>query len=214
LQHALRSGLWAAASVQQPGSRPLEFEGAGSLASRLVEWPADLTVACQCHYHPDDLRELREAQERNLLRVAAACRAQRRELLIGIIAGSHGELREDSVARVLRRLYELDIRPDWWALEPQPNAGWQQCAQVIAGNDAYCRGILISLEAAGEGSTALLALAARTTLVRGFVAGRSMFAGAAAAWLAGQISDEALAADITGRFRALVATWGSERSAK
>jgi 5-dehydro-2-deoxygluconokinase len=214
LQQALRSGLWAARSVQQPGSRPLEFHGSGSLASRLIEWPLDLTVACQCHYHADDPRELREAQERNLLRVAAACRAQGRELLIGIVAGGHGELREDSVARVLRRVYELDIRPDWWELEPQPEAGWQQCAELIAGSDVYCRGILVNLETAGEGSTAALAAAAGTALVRGFVAGRSMLAGAAAAWLAGQISDEALAADITGRFRALVETWGSERSAK
>ena len=212
LRQAMRFGLWAAGAVQQEGSRPLAFERAGSLASRLVEWPADLTVACQCHYHPDDARELREIQEQNLLRVAAACRAQGRELLLGIVAGGHGELREDTLARVLSRLYSLEIRPDWWVLERQPTAAWEQCAEVISGFDAYCRGILVRLDAAAEEAAALLAPAAASPLVRGFVAGRSMFAGATAAWLSGQISDEALLADITGQFRALVEAWGSERS--
>jgi len=41
-----------------------------------------------------------------------------------------------------------------------------------------------------------------------------MCASAAAAWLAGQVSDEALTADIAQRFGALVESWGSaERSA-
>jgi 5-dehydro-2-deoxygluconokinase len=213
LRQAMRSGLWAAGAVQQEGSRPLAFERAGSLASRLVEWPADLTVACQCHYHPDDARELREVQEQNLLRVAAACRAQGRELLLGIVAGPHGELREDTLARVLSRLYSLEIRPDWWVLEGQQRAAWEHCTEVIARFDAYCRGILVRLDAAAEEAAALLAPAAASPLVRGFVAGRSMFAGATAAWLSGQISDEALVADITGQFRALVEAWGSERSA-
>ena len=84
---------------------------------------------------------------------------------------------------------------------------------MISGFDAYCRGILVRLDAAAEEAAALLAPAAASPLVRGFVAGRSMFAGATAAWLSGQISDEALVADITGQFRALVEAWGSERSA-
>jgi len=46
-------------------------------------------------------------------------------LLLEIIAGRHGELREETVAGVLARIYELDIRPDWWKLEPQPGPnGW------------------------------------------------------------------------------------------
>ena len=220
LRQAVRCGLWAAGCVQQPGSRPLEFEGEASLASRLLEWPMDLTVACRAHYHPDDLQALREAQEHNLLRVAAACRAQGRELLLGIVAGAHGELREDTVARVLTRLYALDIRPEWWELEPQTNAGWQHCAAVIAANDAYCRGILVSLDAgvgldAPDGErTSQLVQAAEVSIVRGFVAGRSMLAGPAAAWLAGQMSEEALAAAITGRLQAVIEAWRCVRGAQ
>jgi 5-dehydro-2-deoxygluconokinase len=207
LCHAAHGNLWVARSVQQAGSRPLEFEGGGSLAARLVEWPAGITVKCRCQYHPDDPRELREAQERNLLRVAAACRAQGRELLLEIIAARHGELREDTVARVLSRLYALEVRPDVWQLEPQPGAAaWERCADAIAANDAYCRGVVVGLEAPSAQGAALAAAAA-SPIVRGLVAGRSIFAGIQQTWLGGGMSDAAATEHIAERFRALVDTW-------
>ncbi len=213
LRHAGRQNLWLARPVERPGSRPLEFAGAGSLAAQLLQWPAELTVKCLCLYHPEDAADLRQAQERNLLRVAAACRAQGRELLLEIIAGKHGELREDTVARVLARIYELDIRPDWWILEPQPGPNaWARCAQVLAENDQFCRGILVlGLDAPMEELTRSLTAAAASPIVRGFAVGRTIFASAAQAWLSGQISDEAAIEDIAGRFGALVQVWSSAR---
>jgi len=213
LRHAARQNLWLARPVERPGSRPLEFEGTGSLAAQLLQWPAELTVKCLCLYHPEDAADLRQAQERNLLRVAAACRAQGRELLLEIIAGKHGELREDTVARVLARIYELDIRPDWWILEPQPGPNaWARCAQVLAENDPFCRGILVfGLDAPMEELTRSLTAAAASPIVRGFAVGRTIFASAAQAWLSGQISDEAAIEDIAGRFGALVQVWSSAR---
>jgi 5-dehydro-2-deoxygluconokinase len=212
LRHAARGGLWVARAVQRPGSRPLEFEGAHSLAVHLLEWPSGITVECECRYHPDDPPELRTAQERNLARLATACRAQARELLLGIIAGQHGELREDTVARVLSRLYALDIRPDWWLLEGRPGvAAWERCAEVIAANDPYCRGILVGLHAPIKPPPQLLARAAATAIVRGFISGGSIFADAAEAWLRGQISVEVAIEHIAERFRTLVAAWVSTR---
>jgi myo-inositol catabolism protein IolC len=49
-------------------------------------------------------------------------------------------------------------------------------------------------------------------IVRGLIAGRSILAGAAQAWLAGEKSDEATTLEIAARFRALIEAW-SERSA-
>jgi 5-dehydro-2-deoxygluconokinase len=212
LHHAARTNLWLARAVERPGSRPLEFERAGSLAAHLIEWPIELTVKCLCRYHPDDPPGLRHAQERSLLRLAAACRAQGRELLLEIIAGEHGEMRPDTVARVLSRIYELDIRPDWWKLEPQasPNA-WERCAEVIARNDEFCRGIVVGLDVPIEQLGRSLALAAASPIVRGVAAGRTILASAAQAWLSGQISDEAAIADIAERFRVLVEMWSSAR---
>jgi len=117
------------------------------------------------------------------------------------------------VARVLARIYELDIRPDWWRLEPQPGPnGWERCAQVIAQNDPFCRGVLVlGLDAPMEELTRSLTVAAASAIVRGFAVGRTLFASAAQAWLSGQISDETAIEDIAGRFRALVEVWSAAR---
>jgi 5-dehydro-2-deoxygluconokinase len=212
LCHAAGSNLWLARAVERPDSRPLEFERADSLAAHLIEWPIELTVKCRCLYHPDDPPDLRYAQERNLLRLAAACRAQGRELLLEIIAGEHGETRQDTVARVLSRIYELEIRADWWTLEPQASTdAWERCAEVIARNDEFCRGILVALDAPMEQWARSLALAAASPIVRGVAVGRTILASAAPAWLSGQISDEAAIEDIAGRFRVLVEVWSSAR---
>src|SRR5437588_809637 len=212
LRDAERARLWLAQPVERPASRPLEFEAA-SLAAHLEPWPAALTVKCLCLYHPDDRAELRGAQERNLLRLAAACRAQQRELLLEIAAGGHGELEESTTARVLSRLYELGIRPDWWGLEPQPGASaWERCAAVIAANDEYCRGALVcGLDEPPERIARALALAAAVPLVRGLVAGGSILTGGAQAWLAGEKSDETATVEIAARFAALVEVWSTVR---
>ncbi len=163
------------------------------------------------------LRDAGRAQlwlaERNLLRLAAACRAQQRELLLEIAAGGHGELEESTTARVLSRLYELGIRPDWWGLEPQPGASaWERCAAVIAANDEYCRGVLVcGLDEPRERIARSLALAAAVPLVRGLVAGGSILTGGAQAWLAGEKSDETATVEIAARFAALVEVWSTVR---
>jgi 5-dehydro-2-deoxygluconokinase len=209
-RHDVHENLWVARSVHCEGERPLEFESTGSLATTLMEWPIDVTVSCQCHYHPDDSEELRNAEERNLLRLAVACRAQGRELLLWITAGQPLARQADAVARVLERMYELDIRPDWWQLEPQTEgAAWARCAEVIARHDTHCRGILVS--APPDETTALLALAAATPAVRGFIAGGSIVGAVTAAWLAGQLSDEAAVESVAKRFAALVEIWRAAR---
>jgi len=204
--------LWLAREVAQPLARPLEFAGGASLAVQLTEWPTGVSVACRCQYHPQDPRELREAQERNLLRLAAACRAQGRELLLEISPGGAGGLRADTEARVLSRLYELGIRPDWWVLEPQRHdMSWESCARVIGASDPYCRGFLVALRAPLEREAPLLAAAAASPVVRGFIAGGSILDDVAAAWLSGQMSAESVIAEIAGRFRALAEAWISVR---
>jgi 5-dehydro-2-deoxygluconokinase len=201
--------FWIGRPVEQPGSRPLDFEEGGDLGSRLVEWPVGHTVKCLCFYHPDDPDDLKARQERELLRVADAARRVGRELLIEIIAGKHGPLGADTVARVVARLYDLDIKPDWWKLEPQADtAAWRAVADVITARDPHCRGIvMLGLEAPEAELEAAFRAAGDVALVKGFAVGRTIFADAARRWLAGEIDDRAAVADMAGRFARLVAAW-------
>jgi 5-dehydro-2-deoxygluconokinase len=195
--------------VELPGSRPLDFEGGGSLGAQLVEWPVGHTIKCLCFYHPDDPPELKQRQERELLRLHDAARSIGRELLVEIIAGKHGALDAGTVAGILQHLYGLGIKPDWWKLEPQRDrAAWRAIGEAISRNDPYCRGIvLLGLEAPEDELEAAFAAAAGEPQVKGFAVGRTIFNDAARRWLAGEITDEAAVSDMAGRFQRLVDAW-------
>jgi 5-dehydro-2-deoxygluconokinase len=203
--------FWIGRPVEKPGSRPLEFELGADLGSHLVEWPVVQTVKCLCFYHPDDPDTLKAQQERELLRVFDAARTVGRELMIEIIAGKNGPLRDDTLATVLDRLYRLGIRPDWWKLEPQKTAAaWAAIDRTIERHDPACRGVvLLGLEAPEDELARGFAVAAGAASVKGFAVGRTIFAEAAVAWLAGQIDDEAAIADMATRFGHLVGAWRS-----
>lgn len=200
--------LWIARPVEQPGSRPLAFEAA-DLGAHLAEWPVTQTVKCLCFYHPDDPVPLRAEQEAALLRLADACRTLGRELLLEMIAGPHGPLAHDTLARVVTRLYDLGMNPDWWKLEPQPGAAaWQAIGDVIRARDPHCRGILVlGLGLPAEELMRCFTEAASEPLVHGFAVGRTIFGAAAEAWLAGRATDDEARAMMAERFAAMVAAW-------
>ena len=183
--------LWIGRPVEQPGSRPLDFEGGGSLGAKLIEWPVSHTIKCLCFMHPDDATELTARQDRELLRLQDAARSIGRELLVEIIAGKNGELGDQTVASVVERLYGLGLKPDWWKLESQPSAAaWQAIADVITKNDPLCRGImLLGLDAPEEQLVQGFKLAAACPAVKGFAVGRTIFAEPAREWLGGRIDD-------------------------
>lgn len=201
--------FWIGRPVEDPGSRPLDFEGGGSLAAKLIEWPRNHTIKCLCFYHPDDEPQMKAKQERELLRLYDAARTLNRELLVEIICGKHGELRDDTSARVMRRLYELSIKPDWWKLEPQKSAkAWSNIVAEIDRNDPICRGIvLLGLEAPEEELFAAFKLAKAEVRVKGFAVGRTIFAEPAKDWMAGKIDDKTATARMADSFGRLVAAW-------
>jgi 5-dehydro-2-deoxygluconokinase len=210
---AAKRNLWIGRPVEKPGSRPLDFDHLPDLGSHLVEWPVGHTVKCLCFYHPDDDAELKARQERELMRLYDAARTVGRELLVEIIAGRNGPLRDDTVAAVLARLYDLGIRPDWWKLEPQKSAAaWRAIEAVIAARDPYCRGIvMLGLEAPEAELRDAFRAAAATPMVKGFAVGRTIFAAAAEKWLGGAITDEEAVADMAAKFESLVAAWQDAR---
>lgn len=204
-------GFWVARPLEVPGSRPLRLEtdAGGSLGAALNEWPVDHVAKVLAFYHPDDDAALKAEQEATLKRVALACRQVGRELLVEIICSKNGPVGDDTMASVMRRLYEIGIKPDWWKLEGQPSAAaWAAVDAAIAQNDPYCRGVvLLGLDAPLPELEAAFRLAQTAGTVKGFAVGRSIFGEAARGWLAGKLDDEAATAMMAERFGRLVDAW-------
>jgi 5-dehydro-2-deoxygluconokinase len=209
LFRAVDHGFWIGRPVEEPGSRPLEFEFGGSLGAKLVEWPIAHTIKCLCFYHPDDPPELKARQERELLRLYDAARRLERELLIEIIASKNGPVDECTLAHVIERLYEIGVKPDWWKLEGQANKNaWDNVAKAIETGDPLCRGVLLlGLEAPEKDLAQAFALAHNCNVVKGFAVGRTIFAEPAVEWFAGRINDREAVDRMAAAFARLGDLW-------
>jgi 5-dehydro-2-deoxygluconokinase len=216
LFQAAKANLWIGRPVEEPGSRPLRFEGSDDVGARLIEWPGQHTIKCLVYYRPDDDEALKSEQLRKLGALHDAARRLNRELLIEIIAGRHGPLAEDTVARVIEELYAAQIKPDWWKLEPQKSkAHWRDIARAVEAGDKWCRGIvLLGLEAPIKQLEADFALAAEVPAVKGFAIGRTIFNHAAQEWLEGRMRDEDAISDMAQGFGQLAASWQRMRGLK
>jgi 5-dehydro-2-deoxygluconokinase len=209
LFRAADHNFWIGRPVEDPGSRPLDFEFGGSLAAKLIEWPLAHTIKCLCFYHPDDAADMKARQERELLRLYDAARTIGRELLIEIIASKNGPVDDHTVARVISRLYDLGIKPDWWKLEGQAtDAAWSAIGETINANDPLCRGVMVlGLEAPEEDLAAAFRVARRHAHVKGFAVGRTIFVEPAQAWFADKIDDEAAVTAMAAAFGRLCDLW-------
>ncbi len=205
---------WIGRPIEVPKSRPLEFECSADVATELAEWPLNQVVKVLCLYHPDDAPELRERQERQLLRLFDACRKTRHELLVEIILPAGMASDATTVAHALERLYSLGIKPDWWKLEPMDDpAHWRGVASVIERHDPFCRGVvLLGLSQPIETLLAAFAAVADVPVVKGFAVGRTIFAEAARAWLADEIDDAAAVTMLAANLSELVEGWRRARA--
>ena len=116
---------WIARPVEQPGSRPLAFEGGADVALTLRDWPTEHVAKCLVLFHPDDDAALKAAQLERLGALQAACVATDRELLIEVIPPREMASGDDVLARALDAIYAAGVRPDWWKLPPPgSDAAW------------------------------------------------------------------------------------------
>ncbi|BAI74769.1 5-dehydro-2-deoxygluconokinase (plasmid) [Azospirillum sp. B510] len=206
---------WIGRPIEQPGSRPLRFEGGSDPAVTIREWPAEHVVKCLVFYHPDDEPSLREEQERQVQILFAACRATGHELLLELIPPKGVAVDEDTLARAMARFYGLGVLPDWWKVPaPGSQAAWDQVSGVIAVEDPLCHGVLIlGLDAPEDEVKAGLALAARQPVCKGFAIGRTLFGPAAEAWLAGRLGDAEAERLMAGAYARLIDFWDEQRAA-
>ena len=209
LFRAADHGFWIGRPVEEPGSRPLDFEFGGSLGAKLIEWPIAHTIKCLCFYHPDDAPDMKARQERELLRLYDAARMIGRTLLVEIIASKNGAIDDTTISSVIERLYAIGVKPDWWKLEGQASErAWTNISDAIARNDSYCLGVvLLGLEAPETELASAFAIARGCKMVKGFAVGRTIFAGPAQQWFAGRIDDAQAVDEMADSFGRLCAIW-------
>jgi 5-dehydro-2-deoxygluconokinase len=204
---------WIGRPIEVPRSRPLEFAGSPDVGMELSRWPTNHVVKCLAFYHADDPPDLRGEQERQLLRLFAACRETGHECLIEIIAPADVAVDDSSTARALQQLYDIGLRPDWWKLEPgASDTAWANIVDVITRNDPYCRGVvLLGLSAPISQLVASLEAAARFPLIKGFAVGRSIFHDVARDWLSDSIGDDEAVDIMAERLSSLATAWREAR---
>ena len=210
-------GLWIGRPVEVPGSRPLELDVGPDPGSALQEWPVEHVVKVLCRYHPEDPAALKASQEDTVVRLSRAARANGLELLLEVIASGLGPAVDDrTTADAIRRFYDLGVRPDWWKLEPMASdAAWSHTCAAVESNDPWCRGIVVLGRGESEERLAeSFAAAARHEAVKGFAVGRTIFAAAARAWLAGEMGDAEAVADMAARLRRMCEAWDGARSGR
>ncbi|CAB3793364.1 bifunctional 5-dehydro-2-deoxygluconokinase/5-dehydro-2-deoxyphosphogluconate aldolase [Pararobbsia alpina] len=214
--HALAAatgrGWWIGRPVELPGSSPLLFEGGRSIGTTLIDWPREHTIKCLVHYHPDEPFETRLEQEAQLRALYDAAQASGHELLLEVIPPKHLSQAPDVVLRSLKRIYNLGIYPEWWKLEPMPADRWQAIDALIAERDPYCRGVvLLGLNAPVAALAEGFRDAAASTQCKGFMVGRTIFGEPTRAWMAGEIDDAALKAQVRATFETLIDLWRAAR---
>jgi 5-dehydro-2-deoxygluconokinase len=212
LAAATGRGWWIGRPVELPGSSPLLFEAGRSIGTTLIDWPREHTIKCLVHYHPDEPFETRLEQEAQLRTLYDAAQASGHELLLEVIPPKHLPQGPDIVLRSLKRIYNLGIYPEWWKLEPMPAQRWQAIDALIAERDPYCRGVvLLGLNAPVETLAEGFRDAAASNQCRGFMVGRTIFGEPTRAWMAGEIDDAALKAQVRATFETLIDLWRAAR---
>jgi len=202
--------LWIGRPIEQSGVFPLAFEEGPDLGSRLAEWPVNHCVKVLAPLRTDDPEDVVAYHETELLRLADACRRTGHESLPEIINGRPDKPAvPQQILSLMKRMYDLGIRPDWWKLEPMADSAfWSDAGDIVRARDPHIQGIIVlGKEMPDEELATVLGLARREPLVRGFAIGRTIFSAAATQWFAGEIDDIA-ATEMMGRvYRGLIDAW-------
>jgi 5-dehydro-2-deoxygluconokinase len=215
LNAATGRGWWIGRPAELPGSNPVVFDRGRSIGTTLIAWPREHVVKCLVQFHPDDAIENRLEQEAQIKALYDAVQASGHELLLEIIPPKSLSHEPDTVHRALKRLYNLNIYPEWWKLEPMDTAQWRAIDALIAERDPYCRGVLLlGLSASADILAAGFRDAAASGTCRGFAVGRTIFQEPARRWLESAIDDVALKQAIRANFEGLIDAWQDARRTK
>ncbi|CAN5452044.1 5-dehydro-2-deoxygluconokinase [soil metagenome] len=208
-------GMWIGRPVEEPGSRPLLFEGERNPAFALRSWPAEHVVKCLAIYDAGDREALRSAQDDTLLALQKAAEASGHEWLLEIVP-PRGVATETSIISAVEHFYRIGLKPDWWKLPPSSDPTmWHSVGNAIRTHDPHARGILVlGLDMSESDLGHAFASAATEPMVCGFAVGRTIFWPAAELWFTGKIKDSEAVSVIIESFRRVRLLWPSPTKAK
>jgi 5-dehydro-2-deoxygluconokinase len=113
----------------------------------------------------------------------------------------------------MKRLYNLNVFPEWWKLEPMDAGKWHAVDALIAERDPYCRGVvLLGLNAPVEVLAKGFRDARASATCRGFAVGRTVFQEPATRWLAGALDDAGVKRAVRANFETLIDAWREART--
>jgi 5-dehydro-2-deoxygluconokinase len=210
LHAATGAGWWLGRPVERPGSRPLRFDGTDSIATQLRHWPLEQVVKCLVFYHPDDEGALRAEQTEKVQELWEATRASGHELLLEVIPPAATLAPDDdgeAVVRAIRQFYDLGFKPEWWKVGAMSEARWDELDALVRECDPYCRGAVILGLAQPIDQLVESFKAARASIVKGFMVGRSVWADPSAAWLRGDLNDSQFREQVKLNFLTLIRGW-------
>jgi 5-dehydro-2-deoxygluconokinase len=209
LEELTGSGAWISRAVEVARSRPVEFVGGPNVAATLRHWPEEHVVKCNLYMHPEDDEETREIQEQKVLELYDACLQNDRQLLLEVQPSPGTGYDGESVAGLIRRFYQIGVRPGWWKIPPNPDPEvWARIGDVVREHDPYCAGLLVLGQAAEEERLAdSFRAAASEPMCRGFAIGRSIYGEPGRRWLAGEIGDDELMSSVADRYERMNALW-------
>ncbi|CAG9183363.1 bifunctional 5-dehydro-2-deoxygluconokinase/5-dehydro-2-deoxyphosphogluconate aldolase [Cupriavidus pinatubonensis] len=213
LHAATGRGWWVGRPVEEPGSRPLSFDGTHSIATQLRHWPLEQVVKCLVFIHPDDSNTLRAEQMERIQELWEATRESRHELLLEVIppAGSlsAGDDGGEAVVTTIRQFYDAGIKPEWWKVGTMSAAHWEKLDTLVRERDPYCRGAVILGLAQPLDQLVAAFSEARSSIVKGFMVGRSVWAEPGLAWLRGELDDAGFQQQAATNFLSLIHGWQS-----
>jgi 5-dehydro-2-deoxygluconokinase len=209
LNAATGQDLWIARPVEQPGSRPLEFEDGRSIGTLLKNIPLEHIIKCLLFYSTADADNTRLEQDKKIQALYDACCTSQHQLLLEIIPPKEDTLDVgDSVLRSIEHILSMQVRPDWWKLPAMDRQYAERIDKLITEQTPHCQGIVVlgqgaSIEQLADSFKAFSGLAN----TRGFAVGRTIFGNAAQAWLADEIDDDALIATVAENYKKLISLW-------
>ena len=202
--------IWIGRPIEKAGVFPLELTEEPDIGSRLANWPVNHCVKVLAPLRNDDPKDIYEHQVKLLSQLAQACRLTNHELLLEIITKRNDKAcSPEQILSLMQKLYEDNIYPDWWKLEPIENVEfWSKANDIVQQFDPYAQGIIVlGMDAPSDKLASVFDLCKNYKHVKGFAVGRSIFFETARKWFGNKITNQQAKDEMFKKFTTLIKLW-------